>query len=259
MTVGPGFNVWDGIYGSFADAPKSGPGFAGPIWRDRSLQAAQDAVVALGAGEPLDYALRQRNAVLPIAAATMLSAQENLRILDFGGGLGTSYLVLRQAVPAALDRIDYTISEVESICDAGRALFGTQRGLVFRADLPDSPGFDLVHAASVLQYIERWRDVIARLADLKPALLSLADIFAGSFQSFVSLQTYYDSRIPHWFLNEDAFVGEVERHGYRLLLRMPCNVQVLGRHGPLPMSNFPPDRRISCTHHFLFGRREVGS
>lgn len=234
MTVGPDVNVWDRIDGSFADAPKSGRGFAGPIWRDRSLQAARDAIAALEAGAPLDYSLRRRNAVLPIAAATMLNAQENVRILDFGGDLGGGYLVLRQAVPEAVDRIDYTIFEVESICEAGRTLFGTPRGLTFRAVLQDGPGFDLVHAASVLQYVERWQDVIAHFASLRPALLSLADIFAGPFQPFVTLQTYYGSRIPHWFFNEAAFVDEVERHGDRLLLRMPCNAQVLGQHGRCP-------------------------
>ena len=251
------FNVWEGIYDSFAAAPKSGPGFSGPIWRERSMQATKDALAALETGAPLEYSMRHRNAVLPIAAAVMLQDRENLRILDFGGGLGNGYLVLRQVAPVAADHCDYTVSDVESICKAGRTLFGMRPGLAFRPELPRDSQFDLVHASSVLQYVERWQDVIAHLATFKPALLSLADIFAGPFQPFVTLQTYYDSRIPHWFLNEEVFVREVERHGYRLLTRTVCNVQVLGRHGPLPMDNLPPDRRIPRTHNFLFGRSET--
>jgi putative methyltransferase (TIGR04325 family) len=255
MMTDPAFNVWDGVYGSFAAAPRSGLGFAGATWRERSLQAARDGVAALERGEPLDYSLRQRNVVLPVAAGILLARLERLRVLDFGGGLGTSYLVLREAMPM-VERVDYTVCEVESICETGRALYAPGKGPRFQTAFPDGAGFDLVHAASVLQYIEDWQGIVARLASLKPMLLSLADIFAGAFPAFVTLQTYYDSRIPHWFLNEAAFVREVERHGYRLLTRLPCNVRILGRDGPLPMGNFPPELRLTSTRHFLFGRSD---
>jgi hypothetical protein len=47
MTVGPDFAVWEGVYASFAEAPAIGPGFAGDIWPERSLQAARELAARL--------------------------------------------------------------------------------------------------------------------------------------------------------------------------------------------------------------------
>jgi len=251
--VDPDFRVWDGVYGTFAEAPAAGPGFAGPIWRDRSLAAARDTLAAAQMGQPLDYALRQRNAVLPPVTALTLAGQQRANILDFGGGLGTGYLVLDKAMSDTVARIDYTIVEGEGICRAGRDLFaGANNQPSFRSELPASARFDIVHAASVIQYIEDWRHLIRKLAGYGAPLLSLADIFIGEFSTYVTLQNYYDSRIRHWFFNAAEFIGEVERNGYQLAMRAECDGMILGQYGPLPMANFTPVLRLAHTSNLLF-------
>jgi len=247
------FNVWDGVFESFAAAPAEGPGFDGPQWIERSAAAARDAMSAQAAGEPLDFSLRQRNAILAPTVAVLLSQRPRLRVLDFGGGPGLGYVALCAAVADAAARIDYVVVERASICAAARSL-GERRGLAFRPDIPEGDRFDIVHAASVMQYIDDWRDTIRRLAACDPAFLSFADIFAGSFQPYVTLQNYYGSRIRHWMLNLEAFIATVSRHGYKLVLRTPCHVRVRGLDGPLPMQNFPAALRLAHTQHLLFAR-----
>lgn len=248
------FNVWDGVYPSFAAAKAVGPGFDGDIWRDRSLQAARATLALAGSGQPLDYSLRQRNALLPVLTASVLAAQPRARILDFGGGLGTGYMVLANGIPDAAARIDYAVTEVDSICRVGEELFAGRSGPRFLRELPGGGGYDIVLAASVMQYIEQWQSVVARLAQYGARHLLFADMFVGSFPSYVTLQTYYDSRIPHWLFNDRQFISEVERHGYRLALRSTCDAKILGKFGPLPMDNFPAELRIPHTSHLLFQR-----
>lgn len=248
------FHVWNGVYPSFAAAKAVGPGFDGDVWRDRSLQAARETLALVGSGEPLDYALRQRNALLPVLAASVLARQPRASILDFGGGLGTAYMVLANSIPDAAARIDYAVSEVDSICRAGEDLFAAKGGPQFLRELPAKGTYDIVLASSVMQYIDDWQGVVARLAQYNAPHLLFADMFVGSFPAFVTLQAYYGSLIPHWFFNGDEFIAEVERHGYRLALRATGDAKVLGKFGPLLMDNFSPDLRIPHTSHLLFQR-----
>jgi putative methyltransferase (TIGR04325 family) len=248
------FHVWNGVYPTFAAAKEVGPGFDGEIWRDRSLQAARDTLALVGSGQPLDYALRQRNALLPVLTASVLATQPRASILDFGGGLGTGFMVLADGIADAAAKIDYAVVEVDSICRAGNDLFAGKSGPKFLSELPAAGSYDIVLAASVMQYIEDWQNVVARLAGYGARYLLFADMFVGSFPGFVTLQTYYGSLIRHWFFNDREFIDAVERHGYRLALRSTADAKILGAYGPLPMDNLPPDRRVPHASHLLFQR-----
>jgi putative methyltransferase (TIGR04325 family) len=259
MTVARGFEVWEGVYRSFAEAQASGPGFDGDVWRERSLKSALEAIAQAETGAPIEYSSRQRNALLPVIAATVLRERERVSILDFGGGLGTGFIVLAATVPEARARADYRIVEIDGICRAGRALFAGKPGPLFLDELPADGRFDLVHAASAIQYVEDWRGIVQRLASYQATYLTFSDIFVGRFESFVTLQNYHGSRIRHWFLNLREFVGEVERTGYRLALKSDCSVKILDVHGPLPMDHFPAELRIPSSSHLLFCRRPTGA
>jgi putative methyltransferase (TIGR04325 family) len=252
MTVAPAFKIWSGVYASFAEAPAEGPGFDGPIWRERSLAAARETMTQLETGEMLDYSLRQRNAVLPVLAAALLGRQSRVSVLDFGGGLGTGFMVLEKALGEAAKRVDYSVVEVGSICCAGEGLFAGKMGPAFHRDLPAAARFDIVHAASVMQYIENWQSVVARLADYGARFLLFEDMYIGDFQTYATLQNYYGSRIRHWCLNADEFVMQVETSGYKLALRTEAVSKILGIFGPPPMANFPAVLRVKSCCHLMF-------
>ena len=46
-----------------------------------------------------------------------------------------------------------------------------------------------------------------------------ADMFLGNIKSFVTLQNYYESKIPHWFLNFNEFNEFMKNNGYKLKLK----------------------------------------
>lgn len=194
---------------------------------------------------------------MPPLIATLLTERERVNVLVFGGGLGTGYMMLIKTMPEAAARIGYTVVDVETIASAGRAIFSGCSDPSFLDNLPEGAHFDIVHAANVLQYIEDWRGVIARLSGYGARFLSLADIFVSNFKTYASTQHYYGSRIPHWFFNAEEFTAGVEQAGYRLALRSECDAKVLGQYGPRPMNNFPVQLRVAHTSNFLFRRRRI--
>jgi putative methyltransferase (TIGR04325 family) len=253
------FKVWEGVYASFREAPVGGRGFDGPIWRERSSSFAAQIMAQAERNEPLDSSLRQRYEFLPALTAMLLEDQPRVQILDFGGGLGIGFVLLTNALRSLADRVDYSIVEFADTCRAGNELFTGRKAPVFYDSLPDSMTLEIVHAASVLQYIEDWRGIVARLAAYGARYLVLTDVYIGEFATYVTSQNHHTSRIPHWFWNTQEFINEVEGHGYALAVRTHCQLKVLGKDGPLPMENFPPELRIAHGSNLLFSRRKKQS
>jgi putative methyltransferase (TIGR04325 family) len=244
------FSVWSGLYPDFASVPSEGPGFDGPEWVDILARRLEDARSA--PGRPLVPTYQ-----LP-AVAAMAPGDGPLRILDFGGGVGATFLGLAAALEGARE-LDYHVVDSAAVCARGRGLHGNQKRLRFHGTLSEAgdrcgDALDIIHLGSTLQYIDDWRGLLSALAAMRPRYLLLSDVFAGSFDGYITCQQVYGSRIPVRFLNDGELVEAVESMGLRLIMRTPYVSQVLGRYGPLPMDNFPPELRLDHTSHFLFAR-----
>lgn len=249
------FFIWEGVYDSFqsATADAVGPGFGGEVYRKRSLMAATECIEALEAGRPIPQFHKQRSSLLPLTVAMLLGNNEQVKILDFGGGLGIGYMTLAESISNDLKRVDYFIVEVPEVCKAGVDLIG--RGATYLSTLPTSTTYNLIHAASSLQYIENWKDLIGDFSSLNPAYILLSDVFAGSINSFVTLQNYYGSRIPHWFLNLQELIGEFDKQGYRLIMKSYATSRRLNVEDALPMDNFSEVFRLPQSLHLLLQKK----
>jgi putative methyltransferase (TIGR04325 family) len=247
--------VWEGVYPSFhaANSAVVGPGFCGDVWRTRSLAAARGCLEALEAGRPLPQFHKQRSVLLPAVAATMMAIRDRLRILDFGGGLGIGYMALVEGIPHAASRIDYTIVDVPPVVDEGRRLLP---GAVRYMDaLPGEEGFDLVHAASALQYVEDWRMALGALLDYRADFILLSDVFAGEIPTFVTLQNYYGSRIRHWFWNLEELLEVCSGSRYTLVMKTFATGRRLKMADTLAMDHFPKTHRLEQSLHLLLHRQ----
>jgi putative methyltransferase (TIGR04325 family) len=118
--------------------------------------------------------------------------------------------------------------------------------------IPISTTYDIVHAASSLQYIENWKEWVPAITEVNPKYILLSDIFAGELNPYVTLQNYYGSRIPHWFLNLGELVYTFEAYGYQLIMKSPVSSRRLDQFDTLPMENFPEHLRLSESLHLLF-------
>lgn len=246
------FCIWEGIYDSFQAAAQDqiGLGFRGDTYKERTRAVAQSCFEALRRAEPIPQFHKQRSTFLPITVAMMLGGVERIRVLDFGGGLGIGYMTLQESIGRDIDRVDYAIVEVPEICDLGRKMLGVQ----YLSELSMVESCDLLHAASSMQYVENWQDLVRTFSSLQAQYILLSDVFAGAINTFATLQNYYESRIPHWFLNLDELLSEYSAHGYRLVMRSDATSRRLNSEDILPMDNFPESYRLKQTLHLLLKR-----
>lgn len=246
------FNIWEGFYKTFQEAKTEalGLGFSGDVYLARALAAANECLDSLKAKKPIPQFHKQRSNLLPPIAAMIM--RDSLSVLDFGGGLGIGYMTLLESLPDATSKIRYIITEVSEVCELGEQLHGGGRGITYLPSIPLSTSFDIVHAASSLQYIENWKEWVSTITIISPKYILLSDVFAGEINSYVTLQNYYGSRIPHWFLNIHELLKEFEKSGYQLIMKSAVSSRRLNQEDVLPMANFPPNLRLHESLHLFF-------
>ena len=161
------FNIWEGIYETFEDAPRVGSGFSGHTWSSRSL-AKMTAIIKLAKEKRVipEFVVYREN-LLPILIA-LISKKKKLKIVDFGGNLGQEYLSILESTNLRPEKIKYTVVEGARVCAIGTKLFKGKKGIEFRTILPQAnAGADVIHIGSTLQYIENWKKYNLLLNDEK--------------------------------------------------------------------------------------------
>lgn len=246
--------IWEGVYGSFAEANAETSVFEGTAWLDRVVARAEESLgKRTGASVPpvavtTDYAL-------PFIAAVAAGRERPLRILDFGGSMATSYVPLRAMLPA--DRgLDFVIVENETLCKKGNELFAGDPGVRFRSDLPPAgEKFDIVHFGSSLHYVDDWKGLLAASVALASEWLLFCDLPAADNRTFVTTQNFQGRRIPVRFWNVDEFVAAVLELGFDLLLKARYRGYfTVGDEAERPTSNFDEAHRLRYTSQLIFRR-----
>jgi len=249
-------NIWQGIYNSFQDAPTQGPGFLGRTWVTNSLAKLR----AFQEGSDKDTSMRSlpahSNTMLPFIAAMLARGTGMLHILDYGGGIGETYVKTRAALPAEV-QVDYHIVELPQVCEAGRCFFHGKSDIKFHETLPSKGPFDIAHFGSSLHYLDDWLSPLAQVRELGINKLLFFDLPAGDIPNFVTLQRYYDSLIPVRFFNQTELVASIEALGYSLIYRARCRSVILGEEQPLQLDDFPVTHRLRHTSIMLFDVVEV--
>jgi len=247
------FYIWEGVYRSFSEAPSVGPGFSGPEHRRRAVESAREAIDAVKRGVPMRRFLTQRTTVLPAVVASTLTGLAKISVLDFGGGLGIGYLTLLETIPGVVERLEYHIVDLPVVCDAGRELFASAKGLAFHDELPDpAKKFDVVYSSSAIQYVEDWQAILRALTAYRAPAFLLSDVFAGDIPTYCSLQNYYDSKIVQWFHNLGDMTDTLSSAGYWLGLKTHVAIERKGRSNGLEMQNLPEQCRLPETLTLLF-------
>ncbi|RLS97967.1 MAG: hypothetical protein DWI13_03575 [Planctomycetota bacterium] len=116
--------------------------------------------------------------------------------------------------------------------------------------------FDLIHAASSLQYIEHWQDLIEKFSSLNPQYILLEDLVVKGEDDFFSVQSYRGSAIPYRFLGLQKLLKELSSSGYKELVRYPYVSPVLGVIKPLEMGNFPEENQLRYSQSILLKKFE---
>lgn len=253
MTADQKLHIWEGVYQEWSEAPLVGDAFNNEKWL--SDQVAHTVVEIDGLAEDgIAACAESRDYILPLVASLSMQKGRVLRILDFGGGMASSYSLVMGTVPGSR-AIEFHVVESRSICECGRAKLGSRTNLFFHTEMPSQGlDFDIVHAGRSMQYVDDWRGLLGSFAESNPKHILLAGLLAGDITPFVTVQNYYGCKIPVRFLNRDEVVSAMSALGYRLVYQALHFSKRLGKEGPLPMGNFPPQNRLVHPCQLLFQR-----
>lgn len=248
------FYIWEGVYKEWDEAPKTmEDAFNSTKWLDDQVKQAK---ASLGdfqkCDEKISLNAKSRDDILSVVVSMLNKDVHPLKVLDFGGGLGSSYFSVLDSLHANKN-LEFHIVEGQRICEIGKELFPNNFGLYFHNELPsDSEEFDIVHAARSFQYVDDWRGLLSSFSLLKPRYLALVGALAGDIEPFVSIQNYYGYKISVRFLNLQELIDEAETIGFKLIYKSLHVSKRLGKEGSLQMGNFPEKYQLEYPCQLLF-------
>ncbi len=248
------FNIWEGVYDHFDNAPECGTGFNSDRWIKGSEEKLSALLSDLQDGHIVPGGVSYSTNLLPFLVSLRLDHAEKQRILDFGGGIGLTYA---QTISAIKDcsKLEYHIIENEKMCEAGRQAFSGDHRVHFHSSLPTDPdNVNIVHISSSLQYVRSWQELLEKLAGYRPSHFLFIDLPAGDISTFATIQNYYESKIPHWFFNIHDIVDVMSKLGYSLQFKSSFSGIFLGKPQDMPLQNFDAEHRLKKACNLLFTR-----
>lgn len=251
-------NIWEGIYESFAQCPDIGPGHEGDRWVKQETQRVDKLLQSKRDGGVIPSIVHYRMNLLPIMTAVVAAGSEadKIRILDFGGGMGSTYVAVTAAC-ANPGSIDYHLVESKNICRAGSRYFKDDHRIHFHDQLPKDIGkVDIVCLSSSIQYVADWKGLLKEIAGYDSQYLLLIDLPAGDIPTYATAQNSYESKIPHWFFNVAEVIETVASTGFTLQFKSSYDGTYLGKEQPMPQQNFPADYQVGKSCNLLFNRTE---
>jgi putative methyltransferase (TIGR04325 family) len=138
-------------------------------------------------------------------------------VLDWGGGLGFSYLLSRALLSDEVE-LEYHCKEIPSVCQAGRA--AVPEVSFCDDDACFERTYDFVVASSSLQYCEDWTGLLQRLARSCSGYLLLTRVPVVQVEpSFVVLQRApaFRTECLSWVFNRHELLDTASRSGVTLV------------------------------------------
>jgi len=151
----------------------------------------------------------------------MLSAKQQVRVLDFAGGNGITYYRLK---PYLL----HSSNVIWEVCDSsnmglemGRNFSLKDEGIQFIERLPDKETrrYDVIHINTSLQYFPDYRTILNELFSFQPTYFILTRLLAGEISSYVTSQGVNGKRTPCRIINILEFCEFLKSNGYDLIFK----------------------------------------
>jgi putative methyltransferase (TIGR04325 family) len=160
-----------------------------------------------------------------VVAAEVAARRGELRILDFGGGVGVNFVNIRAALPAGA-KLQYDIVDSSANRDRWHRLFENPVNCSFFTEIPRQR-YDVVFASSTLQYIPDWAALLTKLADVCERWIVLPRLPITSGATFVASQNIRflngphagetAGTIAHRFFNRGELIGVLRARGFELV------------------------------------------
>lgn len=219
---------WFGDYSSWAEAQKKAcEGYDS----DEILSKVRDALLKVKNGE----AVYERDSVLfdeieyswALLASLMWVAARSegkLRVLDFGGSLGSTYYQNRRFL-SALNLVEWNIVEQERFVECGKKHFEDdilKFFLTANEAMRERPS-QILLLGSTLQYIEHPFELLDSCLSLsfKYILFDRTPFVVGKKRDIISLQKVpsfiYKASYPSWIFYDKKLIKHIEEKGFSMV------------------------------------------
>lgn len=225
--------IYDGFYTSFSEAAPVELGFSGKRW----ISSLEERLIDV---KNTDWSKQTSlDATLKNVLEGALSQYEgNFRVLDIGGALGATCFWLASVLGEEFERLEYSVVDIPAVIEHANSLELQKSlpGLSFYTEIPEQR-FQLANFGSSLHYFESPQKIMNRAAATGADHLVFTRTPINEKGTFVSLQKYYESRIPVTVIgikDLNAWCGEL---GYTQL----SNSATDEGQEPFPISGVPEE------------------
>jgi putative methyltransferase (TIGR04325 family) len=224
--------VFEGNYATWDDALKETSGYDA----DNILEKVKDATLKVIKGEAAferDSVLFYKNeynwALLAVLLRIATVNNNSLKVLDFGGALGSIYFQNRDFL-SGLNKLEWDVVEQEKFVNCGKTFIENGELKFYKsiADVFSIKRPDVILLANVIQYLPNPNSFIEEIISHECDYIVLdSTAFIEDEEARLTIQsvpeTIYKASYPAWFFNQTAFLNNFE-HAYDLLFDFESEV-----------------------------------
>lgn len=181
------FYILEGVFDNFKEANKLklGLGFSGKKWKIEQSKIFKICEDYDRNKKKIPKIYKERNLSLLFVIKKILSKQKKIKILDYGGGFGIVYYILKENFEKNIKFISYSILEIPSVVKFAKKL---NPNISFISKPNQQIKYNLLYSSSAIQYAINWKKTIIKFTKTNSDFIYLSDAFVGNIPTYISLQ-----------------------------------------------------------------------
>lgn len=247
--------VWEGHYATYESAAGAQQNHIHPRWIEKSISRMESAQ----SGNISSDLTSSGYELLAGSIAGLSSFQAQISVLDIGGALGHTGIMIRHALAGAC-RLEWWVLERGDFLRECRSKTELPGDINFLIDTVEEADLkvDVVYFGSSLQYFAKPLQYVQKISEtFRPNILIVTDALVDpNISSFCTRQRYFESYMVCWFLNLDDLSSALSRTGMELSLSMPARLSV--ERGYMPITGLVPDQTLEHSLDLCYVRRALG-
>tara|TARA_B100000767_G_C19741251_1_gene526269 strand:+ start:880 stop:1626 length:747 start_codon:yes stop_codon:yes gene_type:complete len=195
---------------------------------------------------------------LNAVVVTNLILKKKVKVIDFGGGLGNSYIDLIKKIDPK--NLTYTIFDYKEILDQSKKLLNNKKNipsknLKFVSNLKSLNKCDILHFGNCLEHFEDFESMFFELLKItKPKIIVISAFYVGSSKNFTTIGKYYGKKFILHFKSWEYFYKIIKKFKYKIVYKTTFLPRIRKRWTFYNMDNFPKLLRINYTWNIILER-----
>jgi putative methyltransferase (TIGR04325 family) len=189
------------------------PAFCGMVQSPSPFGISPEA----NGSEAFDLVFHNTLMVFAYSLALAARGKDQIKMLDWGGGIGHYYLLAKSFVPNLA--IDYHCKDVPILADYGQRLFPEAH--FYSDDSYTKERFDFILSSSSLQYAENWQSILAGFSACQNGYLLITRLPVTLANSYVFVQRPYqygyNTEYLGWAISRAELLSCAAQAGLHLL------------------------------------------